>query len=474
MNKVTRLIFRAALVLVGGLLALSSSYAQEQQDENGKPKPAAHAPMIDQDQPQDQTDPNALHPDITPLTGVQNPGVGNAEFRHSYWVPGIQIANTAQSGGGSFGNSGDWTDTTYVSGNLSLYEAWAHSRLNLNYSGGGFFSTDDFQGNGSYQQLAFSDVINLRRWQIAFFDQFAYLPTSQFGFGGLSNIGAPGVGGPLSVGSPGLGNNFVPDQTVLTDVGPRYSNSFATEVTLETSRRGSLTLVGSIGILRFTNSGNVDNDDEIGSIGYNYLLSKKDSIGLLYRFSAFHFSGLPQAIGDHVFNVAYGRKVTGRLGLALFGGPEITTFRIPIGNGDSQTGVSVGGSLSYALERGGVTISYTHGTTGGSGVLAGAAGDQLTASGTRSLTRLWSARANFGYGRIHGFKTVSGIESPGYNTFYMGGGLDRPIGRNANVSFGYTAYIQDQNNAACLNCGISTQHQVSIGFQWHTRPFVLR
>ena len=32
-----------------------------------------------------------------------------------------------------------------------------------------------------------------RRWQLPFFDDFAYLPTSQFGFGGLSGIGAPGL-----------------------------------------------------------------------------------------------------------------------------------------------------------------------------------------------------------------------------------------------------------------------------------------
>src|SRR5450755_4071225 len=98
--------------------------APTQQEENAKPKPAAHAPIIDTNEPPDAaTDPNALRPDTTPLTGVQTPGLGTQEFRHSYWIPGVQVATTAQNGGAN----GGWFDTTYLAGNLSLSEAWAHS-----------------------------------------------------------------------------------------------------------------------------------------------------------------------------------------------------------------------------------------------------------------------------------------------------------------------------------------------------------
>ena len=461
-------------VLVTFTFGMEGVYAQEQQDENGQAKPAAHASMIDPNENQDTTtDPNALRPDTTPLTGVQNSGLGSPEFRHSYWVPGVQVATTAQSSLNG-GNSSGWFDTTYLAGNVSLLEAWSHSHLALNYSGGGYFSTEDSQGNGSYQQLGFVQSFDWQRWRLQFFDEFAYLPTTQFGFGGLSNIGVLGVGGSLSPGSPGLGNNFVPDQSVLTSNGPRYSNSFATQATFAVSPRGSITLVGSYGILRFVDAGNIDNDDEIGSVGYNYAFSRKDTLGVLYRFTAYHYTGFPQAIGDHVFNLAYGRKITGRLAISLFGGPEITTFRIPISTGTDRISESFGASLSYAFKNGSATLGYTHGTTGGSGVLAGASGNQANANATRRLSRLWTARGNFGYGRIHGFEAASGISSPGYNSFYLGAGLDRPLGRNANVSFGYTAYIQETNQAACVGCATSTRHQVSLGFQWHTRPFVLR
>lgn len=473
----------AVLTLMAfGMLGVSATQAQDQpqepqqQDENGKPKPAAHAPMIDNPDEQDTTvtDPNALHPDTTPLTGAEAPGLGSVEYRHSYWVPGFQVATTAQNGAS---NGAGWFDTTYLAGNLSLLENWAHSRLALNYSGGGYFSTDSAQGNGMYQQLAFVQSFQWRRWQLNFVDQFAYLPTTSFGFGGLSNIAAPGVGGSLSPISPGLGSSYIPNQTVLSSNGPQYSNTFATQATFAVSPRGSITLVGSYGLLRFTQVGNIDNDDEIGSIGYNYAITRNDTLGLLYRFTAFHFTGLSQAIGDNVVNLAYGRKLTGRLAVALFAGPEITTFRVPVGNQTEQTGVSFGANMTYGFERGSMVLSYAHGTNGGSGILAGATGDNLSVTANRRLTRVWSARGNFGYGRSHAF-SANGVESPGFNSFYVGAGLDRPIGRDAIVSFGYTAYIESTNQAACgIGCSsgaTGTQHQIAVGFQWHTRPFVLR
>jgi hypothetical protein len=355
-------------------------------------------------------------------------------------------------------------------------EAWPHAHLGLNYSGGGYFSTNN-EGNGNYQQVGFVQSFDWRRWQLQFFDDFAYLPTSQFGFGGLSGIGAPGVGGSLSPAPPLLNGVYLPNQTILVSNGPRYSNSFAAQANFAVSRRGSITLTGSYGLLRFTNPGNIDNDDEIGSIGYNYAVTKNDSLGVLYRFTAYHFTGVSQAIGDHTFNLAYGRKITGRLGLSLFAGPEIVTFRVPVGTTTQQTNLSIGASLTYGFEWGGVTVSYNHGTNGGSGILTGATGDNINANARRRITRVWSARANFGYGREHAFAAITAA-APSYNNYFLGAGLDRPIGRNSLLSFGYTAYIVNTNQAACgiivCTAGTYTQHQLAVGYQWHTRPFVLR
>src|SRR6202162_5124272 len=211
---ITSVLRSSALVgAVCSAFSASGAYAQDQQDETAKPKPAAHAPLIDANEQETTTDPNALTPDSSPLTGVQTPGLGSVEFRHSYWVPGVQVATTAQSNG----SGGGWYDITYLAGNVSLSEAWAHSHLTLNYSGGGYLTTDNqvTQGNGNYQQLAFVQSFEWRRWQLQFFDDFSYLPVSQFGFGGLSGIGAPGIGGSLSPRFTEIGGGCVYIQHTL-------------------------------------------------------------------------------------------------------------------------------------------------------------------------------------------------------------------------------------------------------------------
>jgi len=236
--------------------------------------------------------------------------------------------------------------------------------------------------------------------------------------------------------------------------------------------RGSLTFGGIASILRFTESGNIESNNYIGSLGYNYQITHEDTIGLQYHFSAYHYLGSAQAIGDHSIQAVYGKKITGRLALQLAGGPEITHYRIPVGGGTKTQHVSGSGTatLSYAFARGSVSLGYLHGLTSGSGVFVGATTDQLTVSGSRKLTRVWSGDAHFGFAHNRQSTTAQGLASPSYNTVYAGGSAARPLGRNASFSLGYTAYRETSDNAGSVSF---TTHQISVGLSWHSRPFVL-
>src|SRR6266851_10415216 len=132
--------------------------AQEQAEDSGKVKPAARVnPLLmggDQNPSGDQDSGPSLQSDMRPLSGVQNPTLGTPEMRHSYWVPGIQYGNTARSSSTNPAANAEWNTTSFLSGDMSLREAWSHSTLSANYSGGGFSSTDPQQGNGQYHQLA--------------------------------------------------------------------------------------------------------------------------------------------------------------------------------------------------------------------------------------------------------------------------------------------------------------------------------
>jgi len=449
------------------------------QEEESKPKPAAkvYSPPIDATDQETQQPSDTLQPDQRPLTGVQTPTLGTPELRHSYWVPGIQYGNTTQNQALNLPNNSGWYSNNYVAGNLSLLEQWSHSQLSLNYSGGGSFSTDSTIGNGYFHELGAMQAFTWSRWQLQFFDQFSYLPESQFGFGGISNLNIPGISGTLGPPLPGLQANYVPNQSILTSAGSRYSNAGAVQVVYALSSRGSITLSGSYGILRFVEAGSIDTDDEIGSIGYNYAVTKNDTIGLVYRFSAFHYSGNPQAIGDQSFNVAYGRKITAKLALQLYGGPDVTNFRVPIGGETSRISGSGGGTLNYGFKRGTLSLSYDHSVSGGSGVFFGSRSDMLQTSLNHQLGRVWSGNMQFGFARNQSLVNVAALGSQDYTAWFAGAGLSRSLGHNASLTFGYTARIQTTSLPVCAAGTCNTnylQHLISGNFQWHTRPLVLR
>jgi hypothetical protein len=469
-----------ALAFVVSATAVTAQEPQEPQQEpeaQGKPKPAARGiPSLN--------DPNATvententtpwRPDTAPATGMQTPSIGAPELAHSYWVPGLEYGSTIQSRPLGQNALDGWYANNYVGGDLSMLVASSRSQFGFNYSGGGYFTTDSQQSNGWYSQLSAGENFTLSRMQIQLFDYFSYIPDSQFGFAGGTGLALPGINGTLGPAIPGLGAAIIPNQSIYAALGPRYSNAFAAQTTYDLSRRSSLTFGGSYGLLNFTQPGNVDNDMTIGTAGYNYALNRTDSLGLLYRFSAFHFSGEPQAIGNHVISAVYMKKITQRLALSLFGGPQITTYRVPIGNQTRSVSGSGGATISYAFEHGSIGASYFDGLTGGGGVLLGSNTNQATVTLNHQLGRVWNGYVNFGYSHNSSLGSVSGAPSPAYNDWFVGGGVSRPIGRETNFSFAYSARLESTSGTACTGTNCSyTQNLISISLQFHTRPFVL-
>lgn len=468
----------AALVLLS--LGALQSFAQE--ENTAPPKAAARTvPLIpdtagNQDQDSTSTQSDALEPDTRTLTGIQTPTLGSQEYRHSYWVPGFQYGNTIQSMSlVGVGPVQGWSSDNYFAGNLSLLSTWSRAQLAVNYSGGGFVSTDKGLGDGYFHELGIIQEFNWGRWKLDFLDQFSYLPEALFGFSGPIRLGVPGISTSLAPPSPDLVTNLVPSQSILASVGTRYTNASAAQVDYALSSRSSITLAGSYGFLRFEDPGNIDSDQVSANVGYNYLLTRRDTIGVLYRFTGFHYDGLSQALGDHVVSLAYGRKITGRLALALSGGPEIVSFRVPVSGVTNQVLPYGTASMIYGVPQGQFSLAYTHGVSAGSGILVGSDADQLTVGGNRRLGRSWTLLGSLGYSRNHTLAaTPAGLASTFYS-WVASAGLTYPFGPNANMSLGYTARIQTSSLTCVGVCASNyTQHQISLGFPWNTRPFVIR
>lgn len=456
---------------------------QAQGESDDKPKPAARVllplPDLSGDEQDDDQGNQTMQPDHGPITGVQSATLGTSELRHSYWVPGVQYGNTVQSNAYSTTGSQNpaWTTTNYASGSLSLLEAWGHSQFGMNYSGGGFFSNDPGQGNGQYHQLSSAFEIDQRRSQILVIEQFSYLPQSAFGFGGNTGLAVPGITGALAVPLPSLQPQFVPGQSIFSAFGPRYSSTSAAQLTYLVTHRSSINVAVVYGLLRFIDSGNINNDTEILNVGYNYALTRRDSVGVLYRFTAFHYPGNPQAMGDQVAQFIYARRITGRLALDLGVGPEITSFRLPV-NGIKQT-ISSGGaaSLSYAFSKSFARLTFSHGVGSGSGIFTGSSTNELMATWGRPLSRAWVASLNVGYARDSSIVALQGLSSPSSSSWLAGAGLNRPLGRAATLAIGYQAQIQVSNGLLCGPSGCNTTqvtHQIQTSLQWHAPAQVLR
>jgi hypothetical protein len=198
---------RGIMVFVTVTAGTLPLYSQQQNDQEPKPAAREYPPLPgaagNQQDMNDAQNTSNLQPDDRPLTGVQNAGLGTPEMRHSYFVPGLQYSNLIRSNSVNPSANTGWNSTSYVAGIASLSWASRHSMLAANYSGGGYFSTDDKQGNGTNQQLAFAYQLLWRRWQVLFQDEFSYLPESTFGFGGTTGLSIPGVSGSLGANQIG-------------------------------------------------------------------------------------------------------------------------------------------------------------------------------------------------------------------------------------------------------------------------------
>jgi hypothetical protein len=474
---------RSLILFVVLTLSVCSFRAFAQEETTAPPKPAARTvPVLpqtigDQDQPSagDQTD--AMQPDDRPLTGIQTLTLGSQQFRHSYWVPGFQYGNTIQSIDlAGTGPVKGWSSDNYLGGNLSLLSTWSRAQLAVNYSGGGFLSTDQAVGNGYFHELGIIQEFSWGRLKIALLDQFTYLPQALLGFSGAIRLGVPGISTDLAPISPDLVSSAVPSQSILASTGTRYSNASAAELTYALNPRSSITVAGSYGFLHFLQPGNFDGEQAGANLGYNYLLTSRDSIGVLYRFTSFQYEGLPQAIGSHIASFAYGRRITARVALELVAGPEFASFRLPVGGQNGKVLPFASASLIYGVPRGQFSVGYTKGVSGGSGLLEGSSSNELTFSGNHRIGRLWTAMGSLAYSRNRDLiSNGSSATSPIFGSWVATTGLSYPFGPNANLSFGYSALIQTSSQPCTGLCTANfTQHRISLGFQWNTRPYVIR
>jgi hypothetical protein len=455
---------------------------QDQTQDQGQAQPAQPIPAIrsplasaagnNADLYPDQ---QKLDPDTNPLAGVQDLSLGQMPMTRNNWQPHADLFVGATSNPlESKGNTG-WSPWNYVLGGVDLHLLSGVQHLFVNYTGGGIF-TGGQGGNAVYQALNLADQFKLRRFTLTFLDQFSYSPEASLGAGGFGDLN----------GSLGLGSSFVPSQGILTAREQNVNNTFLTQADVRLSGRSSLTFVGGYLLLHYFNSGNLSYDGPLFRGGYNYQMTRKDTIALLYQFSNIDYTNFDQSIDLNTVHATYGRRVTGRLAFQVAAGPEIAHFQTPIGsvstgsaspttNSTTQAYWSLETSLRYAFNRTNVAASYSHGVSGGGGVLAGSLADTAGGSVGRQWTRTLNVSGSVGYSRNSGLG-VAGNTTPNHQTYdYWFAGVDvsRPWGRDLTLQGSYHFQYENSNSSFCVGvtCGTNiVVHRFSFGVGWRRQP----
>lgn len=412
-----------------------------------------------------------IAPDLRPLSGAEELRVETPGRTRSYVVPSLRLAAygdtnrlivAAGKGGAEMTGS--------VIGGLALQRVTRKSEFVLDYSGGGMIYARNSELNAMAHQLGFSETYMGRRWGVMLGDRLSYLPESTFGFGGFGPPMAPtgGFGGGLGNWNP----FFDPGQTLFSGRGSRIANSALAQIQYNASSRTSLTFTGAYGVLRFREPGYIESNSAFGTVGYNYALTRRDTIAIIYGLALIRFQNADFRMDNHFLQLAYGRRLTGRLALQLAGGPQYSVFRSAALGSDRQVRWNAHSALQYQLGRTSLDMSYAHYTTSGSGLLFGAQTDYFAMSAGWRLTRNWSWSVGPGYARNARLQSTTMGTPFSFNSAYASTGLNRRLGRYADLFFHYSLQQQwsDAQNPTGIDTGSSlVRHIFGMGFNWHGR-----
>lgn len=424
-----------------------------------------------------QNEPNqsvAVQSSATPLTGAEMFTLTHMGAGRSYVIPSLQFAQSVSTEGvGAFGTA-DVQAVSTLSGLFQFSHVWKRYAFSADYAGTGFLYDRQSERNTSAHEFTFSQRVMGRRSSFLLTDSVTYLPQASFGYsrfngGGFNNYD---YGGLYGVSGGNIDTTFFPSQSILIGPSSRVSNAVIGEYDYRTSPLSSITFTGSYAVLRFPDSAYINSDDAVAKIGYDRMLTPRDSVALSYQAGIFRFGQIASNnFTNHVIEFTYRRTITHRLGFQIGAGPQFNLFNRNLAGQDLQTNWLVDSLLTYQFRRFQVGLSYHHYTSSGSGVYQGAATDYADAQVSIGFSPKWAVNWDLGYARN---KELRGLGLSGasnsYNSWYGTINLQRIVSRKTSLFFGYSLLQQLAGQPTCVGptCGtFYTEQYFSFGLNWH-------
>jgi hypothetical protein len=415
-----------------------------------------------------------LQPDTRALSGAQNFGLGSFGGAHGVLDPALFLS---EYGDTITGNSVQLVSNIAL--NVDFSRSWKHFRTGAFYNGQdnfGLTPASKAYQNTWYQHITVDQGIQWGRWVILVSNVLTVSPQAAFGGEATGGPGRLPLSEPEggTVGTTAAG--FAPAETILTGQSMRLDNASLAEIDYSLSRRSEITASGSYGLLDFNGPGFISSQQAVGQIGYDYSLSAANTIGFIGGYGRFSFAGTNTATEYDMIQMAFGRKISGRLAFQARAGANQVYQSNFVPGSDVGWTWNASSNLTFELPRTSYLVSYSHGLTSGSGVFFGATSDVFAASILRRVTQFWSAWGSVGYTLNNSLIPVVGASR--FSGWYAGASLTRRVGRRSGVAFSYGIQKQLPNSAVCpvTDCGPTRTWQTfsaTYYFAWHPRPIIV-
>ena len=345
-----------------------------------------------------------------------------------------------QNGGSSTSNS------TTFSGDAGYNSRSVAHPFSMLYAGG-LILGNQYDGTvTTFQNLALSQGLVAGRWIFGISDSVSYLPeTPTLGLSGI-----PGVG---DLGSqPGQGASSGPAGGVLTNNATNVSNALSGNVEREFTPLTSISGSGSWSILRFPKGEGLGNTRYSGDLALNHRLDPRDTISGSVLYSTYSYgNGINLTMQTRGVNASFDRILSSTLTMSASAGPmwisSSNSALIP-----SRVTLSTNLNLSYTLGMARMSLSYSRGVNGGSGVQPGALSDDLSASIGRAYGRDWMASLSGSYTRTSGLVQNGALVDTSNPLFSYAGG-------NTNLIYGGVQVSRRLSDSLSAFASYNLQHQ---------------
>jgi hypothetical protein len=345
------------------------------------------------------------------------------------------------------GNNGSGTGySTALSGDAAYNSSSVAHPFSMVYAGGLLMGNQYGHSVTTFQNFAVSQSLVTGSWIFGISDSVSYLPQSPTV--GLSGI--PGVG---DIGSqPVTGPSTGPAGGVLTNNSTNVSNAVSGNVERKLTSLTSVSGSGAWSILRFPDGNGLESTRYSGDAGLNHRIDVRDTVSASASYSILNFgSGIDLTMQTRGLNAAFQRVLSRSLNMSLSAGP------MWINSSDktvvpSRVTVASNLSLDYARRFTTMSLDYSRGVNGGSGVQPGALSDEVTASLARTYGRDWVTSFNGNYTHSSGLVQKPVLGTSGLTPFLYAGG-------DTNLAYGGAQLTRRLTESLSAFVNYDIQHQ---------------